>query len=261
MDYPFLCSQVCAVAREAGAYIAAQREEFTFDKVEFKGVHDMVSYVDKSAERMIVERLSELLPGSGFITEEGTARHDGERYRWVIDPLDGTTNFIHGLPPYCVSIGLLDGVEIVLGVVYEVTLGEMFYAWKGSEAWLDGRPIKAAATDKLDNALVALGFSCSTKDIDGFLRQVEYFQLHSSGMRRLGSATADIVYVACGRFDAFAQVNLNAWDVTAGALIAERAGAMVTDYAGGGDYVFGRNIIVCAPRLYDEFAAALRSAE
>ena len=118
MNYKEICEAVCAVAQQAGGYIARQREVFSFDRVEFKGAHDMVSYVDKESERMIVAALREIIPDSGFITEEGTAdRSDGYR-RWVIDPLDGTTNFVHGLPPYCVSIALMEEERLVMGVVY-----------------------------------------------------------------------------------------------------------------------------------------------
>lgn len=261
LDYRKLAEDVCGVAVETGKYIAAQREGFSFDKVEFKGAQNMVSYVDKSAEKMIVERLRELLPEAGFITEEGTAGCEGESFKWIIDPLDGTTNFIHGLPPYCVSIGLVEGDEIVVGVVYEITLGELFHAWKGSDAYLNGRKITASDTTRLENALIAIGFSYSTiKEIDVFLDEIAYFQKNTNGIRRLGSATADLVYVACGRFDAFEQVNLSPWDVAAGALIARRAGAVVTDHKGGDDYLFGRSIVAAAPGIYGEFIEALSKA-
>ncbi len=257
-DYKEICLKTCEIARKAGVYIAEQRRGFSFDKVEFKGSQNLVSYVDKTAERMIVEALTELLPGAGFITEEGTAGCGAEEYKWVIDPLDGTTNFIHGLPPYCVSIGLMCGAEVVVGVVYEITLQEMFYAWQGSEAYLNGEAITVSDTDKLANSLVAIGFSYSTDtEIADFQRQIEYFHRNSNGLRRLGSAAADMVYVACGRFDAFAQVNLSPWDVCGGALIVQRAGGVVTQYNGGSDYVFGRSIIAAAPGVYDEFTEAV----
>lgn len=133
---------VCEIVREAGEYIARQRETFTFADIEFKGTQNMVSYVDKQTEMMIVSRLRELTPEAGYITEEGTIEaSEDASLRWIVDPLDGTTNFIHGLAPYCVSIGLLEDDELVVGVVYEVNLREMFYAWKGSAAYLNGREI------------------------------------------------------------------------------------------------------------------------
>ncbi|MCD8172927.1 MAG: inositol monophosphatase [Alistipes sp.] len=253
-DYGELCKDVCLVAREAGEYIARQREVFSFDRVEFKGAHNLVSYVDKEAEKMIVGRLSALVPEAGYITEEGTAHDNGERLRWVIDPLDGTTNFVHGLPPYCVSIALMDGQEVVIGVVYEVTLREMFYAWRDSPAYLDGKVIRASEVRSMENALIAIGFSHSAlRGVPGFLDKVSWYQVNTDGIRRVGSACADLVYVACGRFDAFCQVNLSPWDVAAGAFIARRAGAVVTDNSGGDNYIFGREIVAANPHIHSEF--------
>lgn len=259
MDYKEICSKVCEIAKRAGTYIATERETFSFDSVEFKGAHNLVSYVDKSAEVMIVSDLRELLPQSGFITEEGTAAAHHEEFKWIIDPLDGTTNFVHGLSPYCVSIGLMRGSELVVGVVYEITLNEMFYAWQGSDAFLNGKKITASKVDKLENALIALGFSYSTQiEIDDFLDQIAYYQKNTDGIRRIGSAAADLVYVACGRVDAFCQVKLSPWDVAAGALIAQRAGAIVSDYSGADNYVFGMEIIAANPLIYKEFIATVK---
>ncbi len=260
LNYRELCTEVCEIAREAGEYIASQRETFTFGDVEFKGDQNMVSYVDKQTEKMVAARLGSLLPGAGFVTEEGMVHNSlGKRLKWVIDPLDGTTNFIHGLPPYCVSLALMEGDEVVVGVVYEVTLKEMFYAWKGSPAYLDGQEIKVSSTQKLENALVAVGFSYNTSaEVEDYLESIAYFQKNTNGIRRLGSAAADLAYVACGRFDAFFQVKLAAWDVAAGALIARAAGASVTDYQGGDDYIFGQEIVACPPALYDELIPRVR---
>lgn len=161
MDYKQICKQVCEVAREAGAFIREQRLDFNFDKVEFKGegAQNLVSYVDKGAEKIIVAQLQELLPESGFITEEGTIAESDRTLRWIIDPLDGTTNFVHNLSPYCVSIALMDGKEVVIGVIYEVVADEMFYAWKGSKAYLNDKVIEVSKVSKLSNALIALGFA------------------------------------------------------------------------------------------------------
>ena len=258
-DYQVICKQVCKVARQAGEYIAAQRKHFSFSDVEFKGVHNLVSYVDKESEKMVVAALGEILPGSGFITEEGTASSHGERFQWVIDPLDGTTNFVHGLPPYCVSIALMEEGKVVVGVVYEVTHGELFYAWKGSDAFLNGEKITCSKVDKLENALVAVGFSYATiTEVEDFLDVIAYYQRNTDGIRRVGSATVDLVYVACGRVDAFSQVKLSAWDVAAGAFIAQQAGAVVTDYAGGDDFIFGREIVAANPLVYDEFIKTVK---
>lgn len=255
MDYKSLCTAACGIAREAGEYIARQRETFTFADVEFKGTQNMVSYVDKQAERMIVAYLKELTPQAGFITEEGTAGAAQQTdLQWVIDPLDGTTNFIHGLAPFCVSIGLLDRGELVVGVVYEINMKEMFYAWKGSDAYLNGRKISVSTTDKLENSLIAVGFAYSVQaNENGFMDKMAWFQQNTNGIRRLGSAAADLVYTACGRFDAFVQTRLSAWDVAGGALIAKQAGAVVTDYKRGDNFLFGGEIIVTTPKIYEEF--------
>ena len=259
MDYQNLCEQVQVIARRAGEYIAEQRATFTYDRVEFKGAHNLVSYVDKQVEAMVVVAIRELLPEAGFITEEGTAAEQGELYRWVIDPLDGTTNFVHGLPPYCVSLALMEGDEVVVGVVYEVTLREMFYAWKDSEAYLNGRKIKVSGVDSLEHALVAVGFSYSAlAGTEDFLQKVAFYQMHTDGIRRLGSAATDLVYVACGRADAFTHLGLSPWDVAAAALIAERAGARISDYSGGKNYIFGREIVAATPAIYEEFLKTVR---
>ncbi len=260
LDYKALCEDVCEIALATGGYIASCREGFSADDIEFKGRHNLVSYVDKTAEQRIVDALRKLLPDAGFVTEEGTAGCGNETLKWIIDPLDGTTNFIHGLPPYCVSIALMEGAELVVGVVYEVTLKELFYAWKGSDAYLNGRRIEVSRVATLENSLVAVGFSYSLMldQMDRFLQQVAYYQKNTNGIRRLGSSTADLVYVACGRFEAFCQAKLSPWDVAAGALIVERAGGVVSDYSGGSNYVFGCEIVATNKLVYKEFMDTLR---
>jgi myo-inositol-1(or 4)-monophosphatase len=259
-DYEKICGHVQEIALEAGEFIAREREVFSSSAVEYKdGAHNMVSYVDKGAETIIVEALRRLLPGSGFITEEGTATAKDEEYKWIIDPLDGTTNFIHGLPPYCVSIALMEGEELVVGVVYEVTLKEMYYAWKGSGAYMNGRPIRISDVALMDHALIAVGFSYSsvTGD-DGYLERIIDYQHRSHGVRRLGSATADAVYVACGRLDAFVQSGLAPWDIAAATLIIRCAGGVVSDYSAGEDFLFGGEFLATTPGLHDQFLSSLK---
>ena len=261
MDYRAVCLDVCELAREAGAYIARQRERFTFSDVEFKGAQNLVSYVDKQTERTLVERLKALVPEAEFVTEEGTVSAAGgaSRLKWIVDPLDGTTNFVHDFSPYCVSIALMDEDELTAGVVYEVTRDELFYAWRGSYAYLNGQRIRVSATDKLENALIAIGFSyAALNKTDGFVDSLVHFQNTTNGIRRVGSAAADLAYVACGRCDAFYHTGLSPWDVAAGVLIARQAGARITDYAGGDDYLFGRQIIACTPNIYEDFKQKVR---
>lgn len=276
-DYKLLCQDVCEVARAAGAYIAAQREIFSSSDIEYKGVNNLVSYVDKQAEVMIVERLLALLPGSGVLAEEGTGAANcgtnlstttagdvttGDGMTWIIDPLDGTTNFMHGMPPYAVSIALFDerSKRVVVGVVYEITGQECYYAWAGSAAYCNGREIRCSSVGRLEDALIisGLAYNMSDSQIGDFVALFDHFNRTTHGARRLGSAATDLVYVAAGRAEAFYQANLSPWDVAAGALIVEGAGGCVSDFEGGDDYVFGRQIVATNRGVRDEFVRQLK---
>jgi len=250
--YQHLCSLTCEIARSVGKFMAEERKGFDSSMIESKGLHDLVSYVDKESEKRIVEQLSKLLPESGFIAEEGTSSKHGERFNWVIDPLDGTTNYIQGVPIYAVSIGLLDGDELVVGVVYEVGLDECFYAWKEGGAYLNGEPIRVSERDDIHDALLATGFPYSNFDqLDEYLALLKWTMTNARGVRRLGSAATDLAYVACGRFDSFWEYDLKPWDVAAGALIVKEAGGVVTDFNGGSNYLFGGEIIASNALLGD----------
>ena len=242
--YKELCLFTCDVARSTGKFRAEERKSFDESKIESKGLHDLVSYVDKESERRIVAALQVLLPESGFIAEEGTTTKRGERFNWVIDPLDGTTNFIQGVPVYAVSIGLLDGDELVLGVVYEVGRDECFYAWKNGGAYLNGEPIHVSNRNNIHDTLLATGFPYNDFSRMGdYMKFLEWTMKNARGVRRLGSAATDLVYVACGRFDAFWEYDLKPWDVAASAVIVKEAGGIVTDYSGGDNFLFGREIV------------------
>lgn len=242
--YEQLCLQTCEVARAAGAFIAAQAKGFKSSMIETKGLHDLVSYVDREAEKMIVDRLSLIIPDAGFIAEEGTNTQRGDTFNWIIDPLDGTTNFMQGIPVYAVSIALMHKDELVLGVVYEIGQQECFYAWKDGGAFLNG--VKISVTDKSDmhQALLATGFPYSNFDhLDAYMEFLKWALVNARGVRRLGSAATDLAYVACGRFDAFWEYDLKPWDVAAGALLVLEAGGKVADFKGNADYIFGRTIV------------------
>jgi myo-inositol-1(or 4)-monophosphatase len=242
--YKELTMATCEIARKVGLFMAEERKNFNDSKIENKGLHDLVSYVDKASEKQIIAQLSKLLPESGFIAEEGTSDKHGERFNWVIDPLDGTTNFIQGVPIYAVSIGLLDGEELVLGVVYEVGRDECFYAWKDGGAYLNGDPIRVSDRGNMHDALLATGFPYNDfSKMDSYMQMLEWTMKNARGVRRLGSAATDMAYVACGRFDAFWEYDLKPWDVAAGAVIVKEAGGTVTDYKGGNNYLFGREIV------------------
>jgi myo-inositol-1(or 4)-monophosphatase len=185
---------------------------------------------------------------AGFIAEEDTEAERAEEYNWVIDPLDGTTNFMHGLRMYCVSIALLKKNEPILGVVYEINNDECFYAIKGGKAFLNRKPISISKVTEFQDGLYITGMPYTNFErLDDYFKIFEHFTRHTHGIRRLGSAAADIAYVACGRSEGFFEFGLHPWDVAAAALILKEAGGMVTDYSGGDNYIFGGEMIAgCA---------------
>jgi myo-inositol-1(or 4)-monophosphatase len=239
-----LARQVIDVSKEAGDFIRQERKSFTSDKIEYKGLNDMVSYVDKTAEQIIVKNLEKILPEAGFITEEKTRSQIGEHYNWIIDPLDGTTNFIHGVPTYSVSIALKEYEELIFGVVYEINLDECFYAWKDAPAYLNGKEIKVSNNPTIGSSLIATGFPYYD-----FEKQPAYIALFTElmkschGLRRLGSAAVDLAYTACGRFEAFYEYNLNPWDIAAGVVIVRQAGGQVINYKGGNEVMNTRELL------------------
>ena len=239
-----LLQEVIVLVKEVGDFIRTEAQNFDESKIEYKGKNDLVSYVDQEAEKRLVKGLAQLLPGSGFIAEEGTSTHKSDTYNWIIDPLDGTTNFTHGLPVFSVSVALIKRKELSLGVVYDVMRDECFHASKGNGAFVNHMPIKVSDTNSLDKALLATGFPYyDFEQMKAYLNILNDFMQGTHGLRRMGSAAIDLVYTACGRFEGFFEYNLNAWDVAAGALIVQEAGGIVTDFNGGGDYLFGRQIV------------------
>ncbi len=259
MDLEKICQEVIKIAKTAGVFIAGERTNFDLNRVELKGKANFVSYVDKKAEEIIVGSLRELLPDSGFITEEGTAFDSGEKHRWVIDPLDGTTNFIHGAPPFAVSIGLMERDEIVLGVVYEITRDECFYAWKGSNAMLNGKDIRVSEASTTEEALIVTGFPYGEiKHTDEFVETIKYFMANSHGIRRTGSAATDLSYVAAGRFEAFWEIGLSPWDVAAGSIILRQAGGNVTDFRGNNNFLFSGEIVATNSNYFIEFQSIIK---
>ena len=254
MDYRQLCEAVRIVAKDTGTFIRDQLHQVSTDNIHTKGRQNFVTSVDKAAEKRIIQRLEALLPEAGFIAEEGSSTKTGIRFTWVIDPLDGTTNFIHGAPPVAVSIALLEDKEIVVGVVYEIFMDECFYAWKGSKAYLNEREITVSHTVKVNDALIATGFPYHNFGrIEPFMQSLTYFFTGSHGVRRLGSAATDLAYVACGRYDAFYEYNLSVWDVAAGALILKQAGGIASDFKGDGDFLFSREIVASCAEMHAEF--------
>jgi myo-inositol-1(or 4)-monophosphatase len=252
-----LLEEVIETAKAAGAFIRKQSETFEYSQVEMKGRNDLVSYVDKTAEEIIVNKLHTLLPEAGFVVEENT-RSEKKECNWIVDPLDGTTNFIHGIPCFAVSIALEYAGEILLGVVYEVNRDECFYAEKNKGAFLNGKKIQVSSREKLSESLVATGFPIyNFEHIHNYFKALHHFMQHTHGLRRIGAAAADLCYLACGRVDAFFEYNLKPWDVAAGALIVMEAGGKVYDFKGGHDWLYGKELSASNALLDKEFNSVI----
>ena len=259
MNYELLCTKVISIVRLTGNFIRKEAMQFDVQKIEYKGLNDMVSYVDKTAEQKLVQNLEKLIPDAGFITEEKTINRTGKTYTWIIDPLDGTTNFIHGIPAYGISVALYEDGLPVIGVVYELNRGEMFYSYKGGPALMNKKEIKVSTNPDLKSSLLATGFPYYQFD-----KQPQYLKLltemmqKSHGVRRIGAAAIDLVYTACGRFDAFFEYNLQQWDFAAGCFIVQQAGGEVYDFAGENDYFTKREILATNGKLTAEMLTAIK---
>jgi myo-inositol-1(or 4)-monophosphatase len=247
------------IAREAGARL----REFLAQGVEteYKGDVDLVTVADRTVEKLIRTRLGEVFPDHGIYGEEGTRERLDQQYRWYVDPLDGTTNFAHGIPHFCVSMGLekrlpnlapeQDGT-IVAGVIYNPMLDELFTAERGKGARLNGRSIHVSAVPDLGESLVATGFPSRKRHANPNVHFYHEFTLRSHGVRRAGSAALDLAYVACGRFEAFWEFHLNPWDTSAGSLLVEESGGRITDFSGGPFQLNSREVLASNGRLHDE---------
>ena len=254
MDYKSLCKQVQQIARETGHFIREERKKITTDDIKIKSAASLVTYVDKTAENKIVSALKKLIPESGFVAEEGTADSNNEKYTWFVDPLDGTTNFIHGIFPHSVSIGLAKENELVIGVVYEVGADELFYAWKGSPAFLNGKEIRVATAVNPEDTLIGTGFPYYDFDrVEDYIIVMKHFMKTTRGLRRFGSAAVDLSYVACGRFDGFYEHALHAWDVAAGVFIVQQAGGRISDFNGGNNWLFGGELVAASAVFFESF--------
>lgn len=254
-----------AIALEAGARL----REFLAQGVEteYKGDVDLVTVADRTVEKLIRGRLAEAFPEHGIYGEEGTRERLEGEFRWYVDPLDGTTNFAHGLPQFCVSLGLEQrtGLEkrnaatgpnqdgtLVAAVIYDPMRDELFTAERGSGARLNGQPMHVSRTPELGEALVATGFPSRKRHDNPNIHFYQEFTLRSHGVRRAGSAALDLVYVAAGRLDAFWEFNLNPWDTAAGILLIEEAGGQVTDFSGGHFRLDSREILASNGQIHAE---------
>lgn len=247
------------IAREAGARL----REFYAQGVEteYKGDVDIVTVADRTVEKLIRARLSEAFPDHGVYGEEGTRERMQGEFRWYVDPLDGTTNFAHGFPQFCVSMGLEHrsaGVKagedgtLVAGVIYDPLRDELFTAERGQGVQLNGKPARVSRTPELAEALLATGFPSRKRHASPNIHFYQEFTLRSHGVRRAGSAALDLAYVACGRMDAFWEFNLNPWDTAAGILLVEEAGGRVTDFAGGRFQLKSEEILASNGLIHEE---------
>ena len=247
------------IVLETANFIKAQLGRVAQQTIEIKSLNSLVSYVDKKAEEMLVEGCMKTLPESGFITEEETIEKSNDReWVWIIDPLDGTTNFLHSLPFFSISVALQHKGKTVMGIVCEVNRLELFCAIKNEGAFLNGRKITCSSSERLSDSLLATGFPYyDFGEKENYLKFLGELMPKCRGIRRLGSAALDLAYTACGRFDAFFEYSLAPWDVAAGAFIVEEAGGIVTDFWGGDNYIFGKEIFASNSLINKELSELL----
>ena len=250
MELDTLLKQTIEITRNAGKFIEAMRKDFTFSKIEYKGQNDLVSFVDKKAENFLVDELAKILPEAGFIAEEGTG--EAKKINWVIDPLDGTTNFMHGLPPYAISIGLMDQNDLLLGVILDIPNNTCYYAHYKGNAYCEGERIRVSNVSNFHDGLFITGYPYKDfSKLENFNKLMYHFLSQTHGVRRFGSAAIDLAYVASGKSEGFFEFFLNPWDVAAGSLIVQRAGGIVTDFKGEDNYIFGKELIA-ANQVHEE---------
>lgn len=262
-DLEQLTRQAIQAVRETAVFLHDEVSRVQPGQVEEKHLNGLVSYVDRTAEEMLVERLQRILPEATFITEEETVEQQktATGLQWIIDPLDGTTNYLYGLPHYSVSVGLRAGADMMIGIVHHVPNDEMFYAWRNGGAWCNDAPIRVSRRNTLRQALVATGFPYHNfSRADGWFKALRTFIAEGRAVRRYGSAALDLAYVACGRFDIFFEYSLNAWDVAGGALLVHEAGGRVSDFNGGNNFVDGGEMLACNAEVYEEALGIIREA-
>lgn len=246
-----LISPMQAMAREAGSLLMDYFRQRV--KIEYKGDVDLVTVADRKSEAMILERIRHQFPGHDVMGEEGARIETGSQYKWYVDPLDGTTNFAHGFPVFCVSLAVERRGQRIAGVIYDPTRDEMFCAELGSGARLNGAAILVSTTAKLGECLIATGFPSHKRHKNPNIYFYHQLTLRTHGVRRAGSAALDLCNVAAGRFDGFWEFNLNPWDTAAGVLMVEEAGGKVTDFSGGKFQIASRETLASNGLVHDAF--------
>lgn len=220
---------------------------------------NLVTEIDKGSEKKIIEHIKNKFPNHSILAEESGETSKTSEYKWIIDPLDGTTNYTHSFPVFCVSIALEYKGEVILGVVYDPNLDELFYAEKGKGAFLNGKKISVSKTDKLIKSMLATGFPYNVKENpDNCIEHFVNFLMEAQAIRRLGSAALDLVYVACGRLDGFWEVNLNPWDVAAGKIIIEEAGGKITDFYGNKFNIYTKGVVASNGLIHQQMLEVIK---
>jgi len=254
-DLSTILPKVKTLLTETGEYIQSKAGQFREKEsnVAEKYLNNLVTEIDKESEHRLIKGLSDILPESGFIAEEGTVEENDADWKWIIDPIDGTTNFIHQIPSYSISVALAYKSTLKLAAVLELNRNEMFTAIKGQGAYLNAEAISVSNTEHLKDTLLATGFPYfKFEEIDSYINVFSHFMQNTRGLRRLGSAAIDLCYVACGKFDGYFEFNLSPWDIAGGVLIVKEAGGIVSDFSGGEDWLSGKSIIAANPKVYGE---------
>ena len=247
-------------ARRAGSLITRASNDLDKLTVESKSQNDFVSEVDRVAEAAIIEVLREAYPQHSILAEESGLAETTSDYKWIIDPLDGTTNFLHGFPQYCVSIALAVKGVLTHGVIYDPTRNDLFTASKGGGAFLNDRRIRVSKTLNLKDALLGTGFPFKEfEKFEGYLAMFKDLTSKCAGIRRPGSAALDLAYVACGRYDGFWEMGLSPWDIAAGALMIKEAGGLVTDFSGEDKILETGNVVAATPKVFPALLQAVRA--
>lgn len=253
MDYKKLLNKTIEITIKAAENIRNEREKENNTRYDTKSHNSFVTNVDKNTEQYIIDNLNKILPDAGFLAEESGETNPNSEFLWIIDPLDGTTNYIHSIYPVAISIALMHNQKPVVGVIHEVGLDEIFYASKDDKAYLNNKQITVSSINKVSQSLLATGFPYFDYErMEQYIKLMREFMHQSHGLRRLGSAATDLAYVACGRFDGFFEYSLNPWDVAAGAFIVEQAGGKVTDFSGNNNYIYGKEILATNSYIFDQ---------
>jgi len=251
LKFDNICRNVCSLVIEVGSYVYEERMKLREEDIIVKGLHNFVSYVDMTSEDMLKAGLRKIFLDAGFICEESGEDRRFE-YNWVIDPLDGTTNYIHGMPFYSISVALMRREEVILGVVYDIERRNIYYSYEGLDcSYKNSDKIYISNVRLIEDALVGTGFPYSDfKYMVEYIELFKYFMEHSHGVRRPGSAALDLVLTGEGVFDIFYEYGLSSWDVAAGSFIVKQSGGIVGDFEGGENYIFGREIVATNRYLY-----------